>query len=133
MNVWMHAVETTGSATPSQVTQANIHAVVGIAIFALVLSRLYFRFAHGMPSAPPEEPLVFRLAAKLAHFAIYFLLIAMPATGAAAYYLGYSQAGDVHADILKVALWAIIGAHVLGALVHQFYWKTNVLRRMTIG
>jgi cytochrome b561 len=39
----------------------------------------------------------------------------------------------VHADILKVVLWALIAGHVLGALTHQFYWKTNVLRRMTAG
>lgn len=69
----------------------------------------------------------------MVHVALYVLLIAMPATGATAYYLGYSAAGNIHADFLKVALWALVGAHVLGALVHQFYWKTDALRRMTIG
>lgn len=133
MNEWKRAVRTTGSATPDQVSGANIHAYVGIAILVLVAARLMLRFTTGVPNSPSEEPMIFQLAAKLAHFALYFLLIAMPVTGAAAYYLGYSSAGDVHADYLKVILWALIGAHVLGALVHQFYWKTNVLRRMTIG
>lgn len=133
MNAWKHAIRTTGMATNDQVASANIHAIVGIAIFILVVARLWLRHATGAPPSPPEEPAIFRFAAKLAHVALYFLLIAMPATGAAAYYLGYSGAGDIHADVLKVVLWALVGAHVLGALVHQFYWKTNVLRRMTIG
>ena len=77
--------------------------------------------------------MLFRLAAKFAHAFLYLLLIAMPLSGAAAYYFGVDAAGDLHADVLKVALWLLIGGHVLGALAHQFYWKTNVLRRMTVG
>ena len=76
---------------------------------------------------------MFRLVAKASEWILYILLIAMPVTGAAAYYFGYEDAGDLHADILKAVLWAAVGLHVLGALAHQFYWKTNVLRRMTIG
>ncbi|WP_217609163.1 cytochrome b, partial [Bacillus sp. GbtcB10] len=87
------------------------------------------RFTSGVPAAPPEEPALFRLGAKLAHAALYILLIAMPFTGIGAYYFGNGQAGGVHADVLKVLLWIVIVAHVLGALAHQFYWKTNVLRR----
>ncbi len=34
---------------------------------------------------------------------------------------------------MKLLLWLLIVAHVGGALVHQFYWKTNVLARMTHG
>jgi cytochrome b561 len=133
MNVWKRAIRMTGTATPEQVAGANIHAVVGIAILILVAARIGLRYASGAPSSTTEEPTIFRVAAKLVHVTLYLVLIAMPATGAAAYYLGYSGAGDIHADILKVVLWALVGAHVLGVLVHQFYWKTNVLRRMTIG
>jgi cytochrome b561 len=38
----------------------------------------------------------------------------------------------VHADIFKVALWLLIAGHVLGVLVHQSYWKTNIFRRMMV-
>jgi cytochrome b561 len=133
MNAWKHAVGQTGSATVDQIASANIHAYVGIAILVLVAARLILRFVVGVPASPSEEPMIFRLAARLAHAALYLLLIAMPVTGIAAYYLGISAAGDIHADVLKVILWGLIGAHVFGALVHQFYWKTDVLRRMTIG
>jgi cytochrome b561 len=133
MNEWKRAIRHTGTATADQVAGANIHAYVGIGILLLVIVRLLLRHKSGVPDAPAEEPAIFTFASKLAHAVLYLLLIAMPLTGMAAYYLGYNSAGNIHADVLKVILWAVIGAHVLGALVHQFYWKTNVLRRMTIG
>jgi cytochrome b561 len=133
MEQWHRAMRREGSATPEQVSSANIHAYVGIAILVLVALRLILRFTRGVPDAPAQEPRIFRLAAKVAHFGLYALLIAMPFTGIGAYYFGNGTAGDIHADILKVVLWVLIAGHVAGVLVHQFYWKTNVLRRMTVG
>lgn len=133
MNEWHRSMRRTGAATADQVAGANIHAYVGIAILVLVLLRLVLRVYQGAPASPSEEPMIFQLAAKAAHIVLYLLLLAMPMTGMAAYYLGYDAVGGLHADILKVVLWAVLGAHVLGVLVHQFYWKTNVLRRMTVG
>lgn len=133
MNEWRKAVRRAGSASTDQVASANIHAYVGFAIIALVILRLILRSVQGVPPPPPEEPALFRLGAKAAHAALYVLLITMPISGVAAYYFGYGVAGDLHADVLKVILWILIGAHVLGALVHHFYWKSDVLKRMTVG
>ncbi|MDW5317517.1 cytochrome b [Rhizobium sp. PL01] len=133
MEEWNRSIKRTGSATADQVGSANIHAYVGIAILILVVLRLVLRFVQGVPPSSPLEPALFRVVATIAHVLLYGLLIAMPVTGMAAYYLGYDGAGDVHADILKVVLWVLIAGHVLGALTHKFYWKTNVLRRMTVG
>jgi cytochrome b561 len=95
--------------------------------------RLGVRFIQGVPDEAANEPALFRIAARLAHVALYVFIFAMPLSGIAAYYFGVELLGSVHADILKVMLWALIVAHVVGALAHQFYWKTDVLRRMTIG
>ncbi|WP_438748307.1 cytochrome b [Pararhizobium sp. O133] len=133
MEEWNRSIKRTGSATTEQVASANLHSYVGIAILMLVALRLVLRVAQGVPASPPREPAIFRHIAKIAHVLLYGLLIAMPVTGMAAYYLGYGGAGDLHADILKIVLWLLLAGHVLGALVHQFYWKTNVLRRMTTG
>lgn len=133
MEEWNRSIKRTGSATADQVGSANIHAYVGITILIFVVLRLVLRFVQGVPPSSPLEPALFRSVAKIAHILLYGLLIAMPVTGMAAYYLGYDGAGDVHADILKVVFWVLIAGHVLGALTHQFYWKTNVLRRMTVG
>ena len=133
MEEWNRSIKQSGSATADQVGSANIHAYVGITILILVALRLILRFVQGVPPSSPLEPAIFRVVAKIAHLLLYGLLIAMPVTGMAAYYQGYDRAGDVHADILKVVLWVLIAGHVLGALMHQFYWKTNVLRRITVG
>ncbi len=133
MNAWHRIVRQGGIPSQDEVSAANIHAYVGVATLLLAILRLYIRFVQGVPDETANEPALFRIAARLAHVALYALMFLMPLSGIAAYYFGVEVAGSVHAGPLKGLLWALIVAHVAGALVHQFYWKTNVLRRMTIG
>ena len=53
--------------------------------------------------------------------------------GIGAYYFGNKTAALAHAGPMKLFMWGLIIAHIGGALVHQFYWKTDVMRRMTRG
>ncbi|MBX4907222.1 MULTISPECIES: cytochrome b/b6 domain-containing protein [Rhizobium] len=133
MNIWHRLVRRGEVPTPEQIASANIHTYVGIAILLLAVLRLCLRFMQGAPPEASQEPAIVRLGAKLAHAGLYILLFAMPLSGIAAYYFGINPAGFVHADVLKVILWGLIAAHVAGGLVHQFYYKSNVLRRMTLG
>jgi len=133
MNIWHRLMRRGQIPTPEQISSANIHAYVGIAILLLAVVRLGLRFINGVPPEAAEEPAIFRLAARLAHAGLYILIFTMPLSGIAAYYFGIDSAGSIHADVLKIILWALITAHVAGALVHHFYWKSNVLRRMTLG
>ena len=130
---WHHVVRDGRMPTPDEVSSANIHAYVGIAILCLAVVRLVLRLVHGAPDAPPEEPPLFRLAAKIAHGAFYVLFFAMPLSGIAAYYFGIGGAGSLHAGVLKSLLWVLIVAHVAALAVHRFYWKTPVFSRMTRG
>ncbi|WP_416064861.1 cytochrome b [Rhizobium sp. ZK1] len=133
MNAWYRLVRRGGTPSPEQIASANIHAYVGIAILLVTVVRLCLRFVQGVPPESADEPAIFRLAARLAHASLYLLLLALPVSGIAVYYLGAEALGSLHADVLKLILWVVVVAHVLGALVHQFYWKTDVLRRMTVG
>jgi cytochrome b561 len=133
MNAWYRIVRRGGMPSPEQIASANIHAYVGIAILLVTIIRLGLRFVQGVPPEAADEPAIFRLAARLVHASLYLLLLALPVSGIATYYFGVDAAGSVHADVLKLILWIVIAAHVLGALAHQFYWKTDVLRRMTVG
>ncbi|HBF31056.1 cytochrome b [Rhizobium sp.] len=133
MEHWNRLLSRGETITPDDISSANIHAYVGIAIVVLCLIRLGFRLLEGAPDAPAQEPPLLRLAAGLAHWTLYALFIVMPVTGIAKYYFGNDTLGELHGGPLKILLWALIVAHVLGALVHQFYWKTNVLARMTRG
>lgn len=130
---WHHLVRRNQPVTPDDLTSANIHAYFGIAILTLAVIRIGLRWVQGAPKPPESEPLLVQLTAKATHGLLYVLLLAMPLSGAAAYYFGIGDAGDLHADVLKVVLWLLLIAHIAGALLQQFFWKTNVLARMTRG
>lgn len=119
--------------TPEMVSSANIHAYVGIAILLLAAVRLIVRLVQGVPELPSEEPKALQVIAKATHGMLYVLMLAMPLTGIAAYYFDIGTAGDIHADVFKIVLWVLIALHAAGALVQKFYFKTDVLDRMTRG
>ncbi|MDR6819479.1 cytochrome b561 [Neorhizobium sp. 2083] len=119
--------------TPEQVSAANIHAYVGISVLVLAVIRLCLRFAQGVPPEPVEEPPFLRMVARVGHWAFYALFFLMPLAGIGAWYFGNKTAAFAHTGPLKLLMWALIAAHIGGVLVHQFYWKTNVLKRMTSG
>ena len=119
--------------SPEDLTFANTHAYVGIAVLCLGLVRLAIRLTRGAPAAPAEEPPILRLASKLAHGTLYALFVLIPLSGIGAYYFGNETAGFLHAGPLKALMWLLIAVHILALLVHQFYWKTAVASRMTRG
>lgn len=133
MNSWYRMVRHGQTPSASDIASANIHAYVGIAILVLAIIRLAVRFAVGVPAEPPGQPIFLHLLAKLAHVLLYVLIFLMPLTGIAAYYFGVSGVASLHAGVLKAILWATIAAHAVGALAQHFYFRTDVLRRMTSG
>ena len=133
METWGRAFFGGQTPTPEQVSAANIHAYVGIAVLALGFLRLCLRFIQGAPPESTEEPPLLRLVAKISHWAFYALFFVMPFAGIGAYYFGNKTAALAHAGPMKLFMWGLIIAHIGGALVHQFYWKTDVMRRMTRG
>lgn len=120
-------------ATPEQLFSANIHVYLGFAVLGFTIIRLVLRLVQGAPATPASEPAPFRLIAAATHAALYFLLLAMPLAGIAKFYFGVGIAGFIHGGPMKLALWILVGLHVAGALAHKFYWKTDVMDRMTKG
>ncbi len=106
-----------------------VHIGIGFAVLLLALWRIGLRLSHGAPEAPAAEPPLFAKAAKWAHAAIYALLIGLPIGGAVAWFAGLKQFGEVH-EVATNILLAIVILHVAAALVHHFWWRTDVLRRM---
>lgn len=109
------------------------HFAVGFAILALTLCRLWLRYTQGVPAEPENEPAALKLLAKITHVGLYAVLFAMPLSGIGFRYLGLDFAHFPHVGPLKGLMILLIVLHVAGALVHHFYWKTDVLRRMTHG
>jgi cytochrome b561 len=107
----------------------QLHLWAGIAILAFALWRLFLRMTRGVPDAPAKESAVLRLAAHGTHILLYVLMLALPLTGLAVYYLGIGVLGDVH-QFLFWPLVALVLLHVGGALYQRFILKTSVLNRI---
>jgi cytochrome b561 len=93
------------------------HVFGGIAILGLVIWRLILRRKRGAPEAPEGTPVLMRLAANVAHWALYGLLIVVPVTGMLAWFGGIGAAAWLH-SLLRIALFFLIILHILGAMLH---------------
>lgn len=133
MNKWRHLVHNGQTPSPDDIAGANIHAYVGIAILILAIIRLAVRFSSDAPEKPNGQPAFLHHIALVTHVLLYVLIFAMPVSGIAAYYLGVDTAGFVHGGPIKMLLWIVVVLHIFGALVQHFYFRSDVLRRMTIG
>ena len=128
-----------------------VHKSIGVTIFLLVLVRLVWNKLSQRPSldnalTTREEKLAHR-----AHNTLYFMMLAIPITGfMMTSYHGketyfffweiqplweesdiYKVWGGFHKYLLPYLLYIVLGAHILGALKHQFLDKhQNAFKRM---
>ena len=134
----------------SRDAERQLHETLGMAVFAISALRLTWRwFAHR--PIPGAQPRWMRVASKVAHGMLYFLLFALPMTAIAGAWLeGHSitllanivlpspvpashALGDTIATIhtwLGDAIVWLAGAHALAALGHHFLLKDRVLVSM---
>jgi len=136
---------------PRFLTLIAVHKPLGIAILALAVLRLGIRWWFGVPPLPDDLPQTQALAAKLSHYLLYALLIAMPLVG-----WGMLSAGGYpvvlygslhlpailpHDDQLHAILraahtalaymfFATILLHVAAALFHALIRRDGVFRTM---
>jgi len=130
-------------------TLYNLHKLVGLVIFFLVLARLAYRLTQGAPADEPSLEAWQKGAAHATHWSLYLLLLLVPIGG----YLGISlypaldvfgmplpsitaadQAAAARVFFLHwigaVLILLLVGAHVSAALYHYFLRKDGVLQRM---
>lgn len=105
------------------------HVAGGILVLLFALVRLALRAGRAAPPPPPAGPPALRAVAGLVHLALYALMLAMPLSGAAAWFLGITGAAAVHAALVP-ALLALVALHVLAALWHQFWLRDGLMARM---
>ena len=108
---------------------STAHIAIGVLVLVLALVRLGLRAKVGAPAAPADEPLPLRLLAQAVHIGLYAVLILLPLGGLAAYFIPSEIFGELH-EVGTNVLLALAGLHVAGALVHQFWWKDGLIRRM---
>ncbi|HEY2023729.1 cytochrome b [Paraburkholderia sp.] len=59
----------------------DTHKSIGITVLGLALLRILWRVSHKPPPLPREFPSWEKIAAHLAHFVLYLLMIALPLSG----------------------------------------------------
>jgi cytochrome b561 len=119
-----------GSASETPAYWVPLHAIVGVAILAAMIWRLALRHTIGAPPPPDGEAPALRILAQAAHVGLYLDLIAASLIGLAVYF-GWSALAGLHELLSRVVLIVLVALHVAGALAHQFYWKDDVMRRMS--
>lgn len=116
-------------ANPADLSSANIHVYIGIAIFVFAVLRLIARLKNGVPPAPPGTTGPKKWIAAATQHTLYLIIFLMPVTGAIAWFGGVATVGDIH-TFGEPLIFFLLFLHVAGALVQHFIAKTDVLVRI---
>jgi cytochrome b561 len=126
------------------------HLELGVAIVAVMVVRLAWRFMRPEPEAADGSPLMQQVA-RLTHGLLYLLLVVqpllgwvnassrgwpltlfgavpLPALASEGSAIGH-LCGDLH-SLLAWCMLGLIGLHVAAALYHHFLLRDNLLKRM---
>lgn len=132
----------------------QLHKSFGFLLLGLVLVRLGWRAANPRPALPASTGRIEAAAARMAHWLLYLLMLAMPLTGWALVSVSILDIPSMPFDLFimpnlplemsddaemlwggthEILAWTAIGliaVHVLAALRHHLWLKDDVLRRM---
>lgn len=128
----------------------NIHALIGLAVWVLVMARFWWRVTHRPPELPAASGELARRLSGPVHLLMYTLIFVIPVLGIITFVWHgrvfdfglftldpgvqknraiFHPTEDIH-GYLAYTLFALIGIHVLAALWHQFVRRDGLLRRM---
>lgn len=129
----------------------SLHKAVGVSFLIWTVLRILNRLVGKAPPPVPMSKLQTGIS-HLVHLGLYVAMLGMPLTGLlGALYNGYGvsvfglfqipgftttnydladQLMGVHQDLMWPLLLGLVGAHILGALHHQFILKDNLIARM---
>ena len=128
----------------------NVHALIGILLWLVLIARLDYRLRHCPPMLPTDIGAFSRRFSGPVHFALYASMFVIPIFGFVTFiYHGrilhfglfdldfgvkkdpaiFEPTEDIH-GYLAYALFALAGLHALTALWHHFVLHDGVLARM---
>ncbi|MDO9217871.1 MAG: cytochrome b [Lacisediminimonas sp.] len=131
-------------------TMKNLHFMFGLLMFILVWLRIALRIKYPAPRTEPAPPKWQEVAARLAHLALYVIMIGMPlagwlmlsASGKPIPFFGLElpaligvnkplagQIKEVH-ELVGTIGYFLIGAHAAAALFHHYIQRDATLLRM---
>jgi cytochrome b561 len=128
----------------------NVHALIGILLWALLLARFGYRLRHSPPALPSDLGAFSRRFSNPVHLALYALMFFIPIIGFVTFiyhdrvfHFGlfdlnfgikknpaiFEPTEDIH-GYLAYTLFTLAGLHALAALWHHFVSHDGVLARM---
>lgn len=113
----------------SGILTPNPHAILGLAVFVLVLIRVIVRHRLGTPGPVPGSSALAEAAALWGHRLLYLLMILTPIGGAITWFGGIEALGEGH-ELLGNALMIVALGHALVAILHQLVLKDGTMTRM---
>jgi cytochrome b561 len=108
----------------------EFHLWGGALVCPLALWRLVIRFRIGVPAPPQRTSRTLRVVASATHTLLYALILLMPVSGVLVYYRVLPLVSGALHQFGEPALFVLVTVHTIAALMHHFFWKTDVLRRM---
>lgn len=134
--------------SPEKYQLYGLHKSVGLTLLVLVLVRFVYRAIHGVPAVSQHLSPLWKLAAMVGHYALYAAMFLMPLSGYLmeskniSYFglfempvFSHTWGGFFHEShvVLSYLIYALVGVHVIMALVHHFILKDDTLTRMAPG
>ena len=134
----------------SQTFWINVHALLGLSVWLLVMARLWWRSNHPPPELSAESGMLARRLSRPVHLLLYALIFVTPILGIVTFIWHgrvfdfglfrvdfgvrsnraiFHPTEDVH-GYLAYTLFTLVGIHVLAALWHHFVRRDGVLLRM---
>lgn len=128
----------------------NIHAVMGLLLWLILITRLSWRLQHPAPALPSDLGQISRRLSGLVHGLLYALMLVIPILGIITFIwhgrvfnLGLFQVDfgiksnrsifhpteDIH-GYLAYALFGLAGLHAAAALWHHHIRRDGLLHRM---
>jgi cytochrome b561 len=137
----------------SQAFWINLHALIGLLVWVLVMARLWWRLGHAPPPLPAGAGELARRLSRPVHLMLYLLILVIPVLGIITFIWHgrvfdfglfsinpgvqknraiFHPTEDIH-GWLAYTLFTFVGIHVLAALWHQFVRRDGLLWRMWPG
>ncbi len=108
---------------------ALLHIAVGVTILLLAIVRLGVRLTRGAPPPHDDKPAVINWLGYATHALLYAFILAMPATGAIAWFGGSEFSAELH-EFARLILIPLILLHAAGAFAEHFLFRNDTLLRM---
>ncbi len=105
-----------------------VHVWVGVAVLVLVVMRLIVRSLAGAPPHASGHGWLDR-AGLWGQWALYALMLIVPALGAITWFGGVRSTADLHVIAMNAMMLLALG-HAAMAMLHQFVLKDGLLVRM---